>query len=76
MSDDLKPNENPRPPKPGDSKVPTRGWLFLIAILGFLPLLFMLRRQADTKDQLLTPFEFYSKLEAGQIVSGTITFDP
>jgi cell division protease FtsH len=76
MSDDPKPNDNQRTPKPGDSRVPTRGWLFLIAILGFLPLLFMLRRQADTKYQPLSPSEFFSKLSATQIVSGTITFDP
>jgi cell division protease FtsH len=76
MSDDFKPTENPRPPRPGDSKVPTRGWLFLIAILGFLPLLFMLRRQADPKYQTLTPYDFFTKLANTQIVSGTITFDP
>ncbi|MCC7377636.1 MAG: ATP-dependent zinc metalloprotease FtsH [Verrucomicrobiales bacterium] len=76
MSDDPKPNDNQRTPKPGDSRVPTRGWLFLIAILGFLPLLFMLRRQADTKYQQLLPSEFFAKLSATQIVSGTITFDP
>ncbi len=76
MPDDHRPNENPRAPKPGDSKVPTRGWLFLIAILGFLPLLFMLRRQGDARYQQITPSEFFSKLAATQIVSGTITFDP
>ncbi|MBL9128542.1 MAG: AAA family ATPase, partial [Verrucomicrobiales bacterium] len=36
----------------------------------------MLRRQADTKDQLLSPHDFFTKLDATQIVSGTITFDP
>ncbi len=77
MSDDSRPNDNPRNPKPpGDSRVPARGWLFLIAILGFLPLLFMLRRQADTRYQQLSPHEFFSRLAATQIVSGTITFDP
>ncbi len=76
MSEELKPNESPRPPKGGEGRVPTRGWLFLIAILGFLPLLFMLRRQADTKYQQLTPPEFFAKLESNQIVAATITFDP
>ena len=77
MSDDTRPTENPRPPKPpGDSRVPARGWLFLIAILGFLPLLFMLRRQADTRFQQLTPSEFFTRLASTQIVSATITFDP
>ena len=76
MSDDPRQNENPRPLKPGDSKVPTRGWLFLIAILGFLPLLFMLRRQADPRFEQLKPAEFFQKLEAKEIVAATITFDP
>lgn len=44
MSEEPRQNENPRPPKPGDSKVPTRGWLFLIAILG-VSAAFMLRRR-------------------------------
>ncbi len=76
MSEELKPNDNPRQPKPGDPRVPARGWLFLIAILGFLPLLFMLRRQADTKSNEISSSEFFSKLASTQIVSGTITFDP
>jgi cell division protease FtsH len=76
MSDDLKPNEAPRAPKPGDPRVPTRGWLFLIVILGFLSLLFMLRRQADVKFEPLSSADFFSKLAATQIVSATITFDP
>ena len=78
MSDDLKSNENnPRANKPGgEPRMPTRGWLFLIVILGFLPVLFMLRRQADTRHQTLSPSEFFTKLTATQIVSATITFDP
>lgn len=76
MSDDPRQTENPRPPKPGDSKVPTRGWLFLIAILGFLPLLFMLRRQSDTRFEPLLPAQFFARLASNQIVAATITFDP
>src|SRR5262245_43654825 len=76
MADDNKSHEGGRSPRGGDTKVPPRGWLLLIALIGFMPLLFMLKRQAETKYTPLSPSEFFSKLEATQIVSGTITFDP
>jgi hypothetical protein len=74
MPEDYRPNDNQRPPKPGgDSRFPHAGGCS-DRHPGFLPLLFMLRRQADTRYQQISPSEFFTRLAATQIVSGTITF--
>src|SRR2546425_4073178 len=60
----------------GDVKVPARGWILLMAIIAFIPLLYMVRNQAEAKFKTLTYSDFIEKVEKNQIVSGTITYSP
>jgi cell division protease FtsH len=77
MANDNKSNDGGKNDKKnGDVKVPARGWILLMAVIAFIPLLMMVRNQAETKFHPLRPNEFLQKVDANQITSGTITFNP
>lgn len=76
-NDNNMPNDGGRNDKKnGDVKVPARGWILLMAIIAFIPLLWMVRNQAEPKYHTLSPFQFFQKLDASNIISGTITYPP
>ena len=63
--------------KNGDVKVPARGWILLMAIIAFIPLLLIMRNQTEPKFKELSPFEFFQRLDNTNItISGTITYPP
>ncbi|MFN0067908.1 MAG: AAA family ATPase, partial [Limisphaerales bacterium] len=76
MSDDNKQPDNPRPNRGTDNKVPPKGWLLLIAIVGFLPLLIMVKQRDTAKVAQITMADFFAKVAATQVVSATITISP
>ena len=78
MADDNKSNGGGKKDKrESEIKVPARGWILLMAIVGFIPLFMLLRDKAETKYQPLGAKEFFDKVSKDQIVSGaTITYSP
>ncbi|MEO8425672.1 MAG: ATP-dependent zinc metalloprotease FtsH [Verrucomicrobiota bacterium] len=77
MANDNKSNDGGKNEKKnGEIKVPARGWILLMAVIAFIPLLMMVRNQSETKYRPLHPNEFLQKVDANQIVSGTIMFNP
>ena len=76
MADDNKQADSPRQNRGPDNKVPPRGWLLLIAIVGFLPLLFMVKQRDATKFAPIKMADFIAKVAATQVVSATITISP
>src|SRR5438094_7014642 len=77
MANDKKSNDGGKNDKKnGEVKVPARGWILLMAVIAFIPLLMMVRNQAETKYHSLKPNEFLQKVDDNQILAGTITFNP
>jgi cell division protease FtsH len=77
MANDNKSNDGGKNDKKnGEVKVPARGWILLMAVIAFIPLLMMVRNQAETKYHPLRPYEFLQKVDTNQIAAGTITFNP
>ena len=78
MADDNKFNDGGKNDKRNSEiKVPARGWILLMAIIGFIPLFMLLREKAETKYKPLLPAEFFAKVRNHQIARGaTITYSP
>jgi len=77
MADDNKFNGGGKNDKRNSEiKVPARGWILLMAIIGFIPLFMLLREKAETKFDLLKPTEFLAKVRNRQIKGATITYSP
>jgi cell division protease FtsH len=78
MADDSKSNGGGRNDRRNpEIKVPTRGWLLLMAIIGFIPLFMLLRERAETKYKTLEPADFFAKVRSNQVAKGaTITYSP
>ena len=79
MANENMPNDGGRNDKKnnGDVKVPARGWILLMAVIAFIPLLWMVRNQADPKFHELSPYEFFQRLDnTNVLISGTITYPP
>ncbi len=77
MSDEQKPSSNGRNDKrSGDAKVPPRNWLVWILILGAIPLIIVFRKNTEEKVEILPRHRLIQLMEADQIVSGTIHYNP
>ena len=77
MSDEQKPSSNGRNDKrSGDAKVPPRNWLVWILILGAIPLIIVFRKNTEEKVEILPRHKLVQLIEADQIVSGTIHYNP
>jgi cell division protease FtsH len=77
MADDNKFNDGGKNDKRNtEIKVPARGWILLMAIIGFIPLFMLLREKAETKYQPMSIAQFLEKVTNNQIISGTITYSP
>jgi hypothetical protein len=76
MANDNKSNDGGKNDKKnGEVKVPARGWILLMAVIAFIPLLMMVRNQAETKFHPLRPNEFLEKVDANQILPGRLRFN-
>ncbi len=62
--------------KNNDFKASVRPWIIWLAILGFVPILIMLRDRAEPRRLNLTYTEFIGHVEADRIVSGEIAYNP
>ncbi len=74
MSEENKPNKNDK--KVNDSKAQPRTYLLWILIVGAIPLLFVLRKNTEVKYTNLARHQLVELLDANQIVSGTIHYNP
>jgi cell division protease FtsH len=74
MADDNKHEESKK--KNGEFKVPPRTYLLWIAILIAIPLLMFFKNSAGTQGEPLTQAEFLEKVDAGDVASGLIIYDP
>lgn len=74
MSED---NNNPRNEKRnGDMRVPPRGWILLIAIVGLIPLMILMRERTDVKQRTLSHKDFVQLVNSNLVESGTINYNP
>jgi cell division protease FtsH len=62
--------------KGGDFKVPPRTWVVWIAIIGGILMLVMFKNRMELQPGTLLPAEFQQKLEAHQIASVSLNFNP
>ena len=70
MANDNKSNDGGKNDKKnGEVKVPARGWILLMAVIAFIPLLMMVRNQAETKYHPSRPNQFSQKGEPTPIFS-------
>src|SRR5207344_2104666 len=77
MAEDNKSNDgrkNDR--KNGEMRVPARGWILLMAVIGIIPLLMMVKDKTQTKFRILSPQEFFQKVASTSITTATITYTP
>lgn len=75
MSDDNK-NELRNEKRNSDGKMPPRGWILLIAALGLIPLMMLLRDHAESRQKPITHQEFVGYVKNGQIIEGVINYNP
>jgi cell division protease FtsH len=77
MANENKPNDGGKNDKKnGEVKVPARGWILLMVVIAFIPLLMVVRNQGEGKFKALSPREFLQKVDSNSIVSATITYNP
>ncbi len=70
-------DKNKQPKKEGDGKVPARGWILLIAIVAFIPILMLLQKQAEPeRKELETLTQLWKMIENDRVVKGTVVFNP
>ena len=70
-------DKNKQPKKEGDGKVPARGWILLIAIVAFIPLLMLLQKQAEPdRKELQTLSQLWKLIDNDKVVEGTVIFNP
>ena len=62
--------------KSGDFKVPPRTWVVWIAIIGGIIMVVMFKNRMELQPAILLPAEFQQKLEAHQIASVSLNFNP
>jgi cell division protease FtsH len=67
-------NNNLKDRRGNDAKVPPKGWLLLIAIVGIIPLL-MLAKDRPVPDTLIHK-QFMDLVDSNLVVDGIITMDP
>jgi cell division protease FtsH len=75
MSDDNK-KELRNEKRNSDGKIPPRGWILLIAALGLIPLMMVLRDHAESRQKPITHQEFVSLVKNGQVTEGIINYNP
>ena len=76
MSDSNRNPDNGKNDQGDDFKSGVRPWLVWLAILGFIPLLIMLRNQTEIKAKVLKYQEFIKKVDDNLIRDGKITYNP
>ena len=62
--------------KNNDFKASVRPWIIWLAILGFVPILIMLRDRAEPRRVTLSYTDFINAVESDRIVSGEINYNP
>jgi cell division protease FtsH len=75
MSDDNK-NETRNEKRNSDGKIPPRGWILLIAALGLIPLMMVLRDHTESRQKPITHQEFVNLVKNGQVTEGIINYNP
>jgi cell division protease FtsH len=68
-------NNNRKEKRNGDFKMPSRGLILWIAILGSIPLLMMMKDRAVSPTDTLEQYEFTQKLESNLIAQATVHYD-
>ena len=70
MANENKPNDGGKNDKKnGDVKVPARGWILLMVVIAFIPLLVVVRNQGENKFKPLAPMIFLQKVDSKLIAS-------
>ena len=75
MSEDNQ-NETRSERKSNDPKVPPRGWILLIIILGLIPLMMMMRDKNAVKKEQISFKDLFVLVESNLIDKAYISFDP
>ncbi|MCL5098120.1 MAG: ATP-dependent zinc metalloprotease FtsH [Candidatus Omnitrophica bacterium] len=55
-----------------EARVPARGWLLLIAIIGLIPLMMLLRERSDAKETTISYKEFVQLVDSNSILPGAV----
>jgi cell division protease FtsH len=74
MSDDN--NDSRRSKKNGEAKVPPRGWILLIVIVGLIPLMMVLKNRTEPREQVINQLTFKGLVESNLIYRATIRVNP
>ena len=69
-------NDPRRERKPGEPKVPPRGWILLIAIMGIIPLMMLLRDRADTRQEVISYPRLMQLVQSNRIEKAVINYNP
>src|SRR5260221_4824098 len=75
MADDNKQNDEEKSDKKGEFKLPSRTLVVWVLILGVIMLLMMFRTQTQAPPSEISYSELAKKVDDGQIISGTITYN-
>lgn len=61
----------------GETRVPPRGWILLIAIVGLIPLMMLFRDRSDVRQSTLSYKDFMELVSSNEVLDGAkIYFDP
>jgi cell division protease FtsH len=75
MADDYNNDSRNDKKKNNDAKVPQKGWIFLILIIGIIPLMMMMQR-TESKQQVISHQRFMSLVESNSITEAVINLIP
>ncbi|MCF7668936.1 MAG: ATP-dependent zinc metalloprotease FtsH [Verrucomicrobia bacterium] len=75
MSDN-KQKRQPQNQKGGEGKVPPRGWMLLIIIMGLIPLMMMMKEGSMRNQQEISHPKFVELVESNLIAQAEITYNP
>src|ERR1041384_6259188 len=77
MADDNKKSDGDKnQPKGGEFRMPPKTWLIWIVILASIISLMLVKDRIQSPSDKLEQFAFQKKVEAGQIISAVINYNP